>query len=86
MNILCFIYHSEKRLDDKEYEVERDHHENWEFALHQTPNQPEFEEEGLPYEEEKPEDKGEVHHHLDTIRCGNIKNLPQHCKSDIVLI
>ena len=68
MNTLYIIYHSEKSLDNEEDEVERDHHENREFTLHQTPNEPEFKEEGLPDEEEKPEDKTEVHDNLNSIK------------------
>jgi hypothetical protein len=75
VNSLCVIYHSEKSLDNEEDEVERDHHENREFTLHQTPNEPEYKEEGLPDEAEKPEYKGEVHHYLNTIRCGIIDSL-----------
>ena len=71
INIFCVTYHSKESLDDKENKVEGHDHENRELTLHQTPNQPELEQEGLPDEEEKPEDKTEVHHHLDSMQTNN---------------
>ena len=59
-------YHSEEGLDDKKDKVQGDHHEDGEFSLHEAADQSKLEEEGLPDEEEEPEDEAEVHNNLNS--------------------
>ncbi len=59
-------YHSHSGLYQEEQEVDWHEAENWELFLHELAKKPEFEEEGLPYQEEEPEDEAKVHCHLET--------------------
>ena len=57
-------YHSEESLYQEEYEIQGNDHQDGKLSLDESANQPKLEQEGLPYQEEEPEDEAEMHDHL----------------------
>ena len=62
--LIDISYHSEESLYEEEYEIQGNDHQYGKFSLDESANQPKFEQEGLPYQEEEPEDEAEMHDHL----------------------
>ncbi|TNV72004.1 hypothetical protein FGO68_gene610 [Halteria grandinella] len=63
------VIHPQHCLNYEKQKVERHHKQNGEFAFHEFSKQSEFEEEGLPDEEEEPEDEAKVHYYLQSKHC-----------------
>eukprot|EP00350_Pseudokeronopsis_sp_OXSARD2_P005469 CAMPEP_0170554738 /NCGR_PEP_ID=MMETSP0211-20121228/12614_1 /TAXON_ID=311385 /ORGANISM="Pseudokeronopsis sp., Strain OXSARD2" /LENGTH=109 /DNA_ID=CAMNT_0010864045 /DNA_START=63 /DNA_END=392 /DNA_ORIENTATION=- len=58
------IIRPEESFYDKESKVEGDEDQDWEFFGNEDVEKAKSEEEGLPDEEEEPEDQAELHSHL----------------------